>query len=92
MKKEEKRFPKAPLFQIRFCGLPPKLNYGGIQKRNWNPFYTRMANAARIYIYPLSISWRMSWHPNAAYSMGWDAHFRQTHNLGEYAVEVSNVK
>ena len=82
---KDKRFPKAPLLKIKFCGMPSKLNYGGVQKRCWKPHYHRLANAGMVYVYPFQISWRLPWHPNSAYSEGWNARFRQEHSLGEFS-------
>lgn len=67
------RFPKAELLKIGWAGWPSKI--GG--KRRWKPLYCRMANAAQIYLWPLQIIWRMPWLPQAAFSNGWDACWRQ---------------
>lgn len=80
---KDSRFPKSSLLEIKWIGLPPKLNYGGKQKRDWKPFYTRSANVGQIYINPFRISWRLPYHPNFAYSEGWDACWRQHHGIIE---------
>ena len=70
----DKRFPNAPLFRIRWRGLPVKI---GNHPRAWRPLYARMSNGALLYLLFWEINWRMPWLPHAAYSKGWDACFRQ---------------
>lgn len=74
----DNRFPRAPLFQLRWC---PPLRIG--DKTFWTPVYTRFSNCAALMLPFLLIyvRWRMPWAPQAAYSMGWDAAFRQFHGL-----------
>ena len=85
----KERFPKCKLLEIKWCGLPSKLNYGGKQKRSWKPIYSRMANAGLLYLYPISICWRLPYTPEFAYSQGWDACFRQVNKLCEFTEKES---
>lgn len=79
------RFPKAPILTFEWTGIPPKLNYAGVQKRKWTPFYHRGANFGGVYIFPFKICWRLPWLPHAAWQKGWDAHFRMVNRMGEYS-------
>ena len=68
----DKEFPKANLLEIKLIGF---------SKYHWLPFYTRLANCGHLYIYPLSITWRLPWHPLACWNKGWDACFRKENKL-----------
>lgn len=81
MKSEDKRFPRADLISFKLTKWPNKIG----NKLYWKPMYCRMSNASQIYFMWFNICWRMPWLPHVAYSMGWDAHFRLEHKLGEYA-------
>ena len=72
----DKEFPKANLLEIKWIGF---------SKYHWLPFYTRLANCGQLYLYPLSITWRLHWHPLACWNKGWDACFRKENCLGEYS-------
>ena len=63
-------FPKAHLLHIQWIGRSIITNW-------W--LYARMSNAALLYIPGFKIVWRMPWLPGPAYSMGWDACWRQMH-------------
>jgi hypothetical protein len=72
----DSRFSKANWLSFRWRGLPLKIKG---YPRKWI-MYARMANAAELWLPFISICWRMPWAPEAAYSMGWDACFRQMSN------------
>jgi hypothetical protein len=68
----DRTFDKAPIFSVRWMGLskPSKM---------WL-YKTRMANAGMCYFVFWQVMWRMPWLPDAAYSKGWDACFRQMYS------------
>jgi hypothetical protein len=69
----DERFPKPPLLTIRWQGMPVKI---GKHPRMWW-LYSRMANGATLYFAFWQFTWRMPWLPQAAWSSGWDACWRQ---------------
>ncbi len=74
--KSEERFPKAKLIDFKWHSVIK------IRGRYWlRPIYMRMSNAASLDVIFFTITWRMPWLPEAAFSMGWDACWRQQHEL-----------
>lgn len=68
------KFPKAPWLKIKYA---PPVTIGG--KTSLKPIWTRMSNAGALWIpfLCIDIQVRLPYAPEAAFSMGYDAAFRQ---------------
>ena len=71
MKKNE--FHKAKLLDVRWNGM----RFTGVVGNTvrLRPIYHRLANAGMLMLPFVTVTWRLPWLPQTAYSKGWNAGF-----------------
>lgn len=77
--KEDERFPKATLLELSWF---PSHKYYGLP---WKPRYMRSFNNSSLVIPFLfvRVTWRMPWHPHAAWLLGYHEAWRQAHEMSD---------